>query len=130
MLSRCENPAAPNFQWYGARGITVCERWRAFANFLADMGERPSGTTLDRIDGTRGYQPGNCRWATPAEQSQNISTNKLNPTTATELANRARSGEPVAALALEFGVSRTTVCDLRDGRKWANVVGAWRKETT
>lgn len=55
-------------------GISVCERWRVFENFLADMGMRKEGTTLDRIDGTRGYEPGNCRWATKQEQSLNRSS--------------------------------------------------------
>jgi hypothetical protein len=71
MKSRCFNPNFLKYASYGARGITVCDRWLNFANFLADMGERPEGTTLDRIDNDGNYEPGNCRWATPAEQSAN-----------------------------------------------------------
>ena len=72
MIQRCTNPKAPNFAKYGGRGIAVCERWRlAFAFFYEDMRARPPGTSLDRIDGTRGYEPGNCRWATPKEQRAN-----------------------------------------------------------
>lgn len=56
---------------YGLKGITVCERWQSFVNFLADMGERPAGTTLDRIDGKGNYVPGNVRWATIEVQNAN-----------------------------------------------------------
>jgi hypothetical protein len=73
MRSRCFNPAATGFVHYGARGITVCERWRnSFENFLADMGRRPSARhSLDRIDNDGDYEPGNVRWATQAEQTAN-----------------------------------------------------------
>ena len=59
------------FYLYGGRGIRVCEEWAKFANFLRDMGERPEGHTIDRIDPARGYEPGNCRWATAAQQRAN-----------------------------------------------------------
>lgn len=70
MITRCENPKKKNFKYYGARGISVCERWRhSFQNFLADMGPRPEGQTLDRWPNRTGnYEPGNCRWATWKEQ--------------------------------------------------------------
>jgi hypothetical protein len=71
MLDRCLNPQAANFGRYGGAGITVCEEWKDFKRFLADVGERPAGTTIDRIDGRLGYEPGNVRWATPREQAQN-----------------------------------------------------------
>ena len=72
MRQRCNNPNHKHFNYYGGRGITVCDRWvSSFENFLNDMGERPSGMTLDRIDATGNYEPSNCRWATKEEQSRN-----------------------------------------------------------
>jgi hypothetical protein len=68
MTTRCLDPKAANYRRYGGNGVTICERWLDFNNFLADMGPRPKGMTLDRIDGAKGYEPSNCRWATPKEQ--------------------------------------------------------------
>lgn len=72
MRARCHNPKHSAYSRYGAKGISVCDRWRgSFSAFLADMGERPEGSTLDRIDNSKGYEPGNCRWATSAQQYEN-----------------------------------------------------------
>ncbi len=75
MNQRCTNPKKKTWKHYGGRGITICERWRGengFQNFLADMGPRPAGMTLDRWPNNNGnYEPGNCRWATPSQQNRN-----------------------------------------------------------
>jgi hypothetical protein len=76
MRARCTYPYVNGYHNYGGRGITVCERWESFENFLADMGERPEGRTLDRNDVNLGYEPGNCRWATLKEQSRNTRTTR------------------------------------------------------
>lgn len=78
MLGRCYNPKNAKYPRYGGRGIEVCERWRhSFKNFLTDMGKKPAGLTLDRIDNDKGYSPDNCRWATRARQNRNYSRNVM-----------------------------------------------------
>ena len=71
MLERCRSPQHHAYDRYGGRGITVCDRWLVFENFLADMGECPSGYSLDRINNDGNYEPSNCRWATDSEQNKN-----------------------------------------------------------
>lgn len=71
MVQRCTNPNYSNYEYWGGRGISVCDSWKTFSNFLHDMGERPPRTSIDRIDVNGNYEPGNCRWATISEQRAN-----------------------------------------------------------
>lgn len=77
MKRRCSDQAHRDFHLYGGRGISVCERWLSFESFLADMGERPAAMSIDRTDQNGHYEPGNCRWATPIEQQNNMRSNRL-----------------------------------------------------
>ena len=77
VISRCLIPSASGYSNYGGRGITVCERWRVFEEFISDMGECPDGLTIDRIDVNGNYEPGNCEWRTLKEQGRNKRSNRI-----------------------------------------------------
>ncbi|HAT3754847.1 TPA: AP2/ERF family transcription factor [Citrobacter amalonaticus] len=72
MMQRCYNPKANKYELYGGRGISVCQRWHDIAEFCKDMGNRPEGATLDRIDPDKNYEPGNCRWADIHTQNRHL----------------------------------------------------------
>lgn len=77
MRQRCGNATSREYSNYGGRGVRVCDRWSVFENFVADMGPRPEGASLDRIDNNGNYEPGNCRWATQALQSRNTRRTRM-----------------------------------------------------
>lgn len=121
MKRRCLSPQASNFTDYGGRGITVCQRWLKFENFLADMGDRPEGKSLDRIDNDGNYEISNCRWSTPLEQSKNkrprYSWDEIQ-----EIHGRAEHGESQASIARRMGVHQSTISLIRSGKSWKNTV--------
>lgn len=120
MRDRCTDPTSDSYPDYGGRGITICQRWiDSFEAFLADMGERPAGTTLDRIDGARGYEPGNCRWATAVEQNRNTRSVALNSVAVDLVRYMHKRGARRADLAHAFGVSESTIGNVVARRTWA-----------
>jgi hypothetical protein len=115
MRQRCFNPRSARYSYYGARGITVCDRWASFERFLQDMGEPPAGSTLDRIDNSGNYEPSNCRWATATEQQRNTRKVRL-------LTHNDRT-QCLAAWADEAGISVSTLRHrLRTGWSIANAL--------
>lgn len=102
MRQRCLNPKSDSFRYYGGRGIKICDRWiNSFENFLDDMGERPEGMTLDRIDVNGNYEPSNCRWATAKEQMNNTRYNRVITINGVTMS--------LAMWSDEYGVSATTI---------------------
>lgn len=121
MKERCTNRNHGEYERYGGRGIEVCMRWLSFGNFLADMGERPAGTTLDRFPNNDGnYEPGNCRWATPTEQARNRRTTRLTPDLVDEIHGRIEHGESQCSVARRLGLDSDYVSMIRRGLRWAN----------
>lgn len=106
MRYRCNSSSCRAYRRYGGRGISICERWNEFANFLADMGVRPPGLTLDRIDNDGNYEPGNCRWATVGQQARNRGSCRF------VVVNGERMNVEVAARTYGLGV--TTLCGRLD----------------
>lgn len=109
MLERCLYSKNSSYPYYGGRGIKVCNRWLRFENFLADMGVRPLGTTIERNDRDGHYEPSNCRWATASEQQSNKRSNRL-------LTFRGQT-KTQRQWAFVFKISETAICK-RLNRGW------------
>jgi hypothetical protein len=109
MRARCTRVTHPRYKDWGGRGITVCERWAKFENFLADMGEKPGGMTLERKDNSKGYSPENCVWATPAQQAANTRNFKLTPAVIAQAKALSAEGMTMIAIGRELGLNRHTI---------------------
>jgi len=115
MVARCTNPQHSHWKWYGARGITVCDRWRSFENFKADMGERPDGMTLERVDNSKGYDPDNCCWANWHAQARSRRSSS-----GAEAIMELRGERLTAAdWARRTGIPQSTLC-MRLKRGWSD----------
>ena len=111
MKGRCGNPNSTSYHKYGARGISVCERWASFHSFIEDMGKAPSEAhSIERIDNDGPYAPENCRWATPQEQANNCRTNRRISFLGRELT--------ISQWAVEIGISQRTLVARLDKLKW------------
>jgi hypothetical protein len=124
MKGRCYREKNNKFHSYGAKGVTVCDEWMDFRNFLRDMGERPDGASIDRIDNSKGYFKENCRWAIPELQSRNRGIHKNNNSGISGVHKDHRRGTWVAQLGCEkLGTSHDffEACCLRksaEALKW------------
>lgn len=125
MFQRCQNPNNRMYADYGGRGISVCERWRSFEVFLEDMGTRPRGKSIDRINNDLGYMPGNCQWSTRTEQNRNRRSVKLSVPLAQEALGRYEHGETLTSIAKRFGVTRPTIAQLVAGGTWVELDRPW-----
>lgn len=125
MLDRCHNPDAPNFKDYGARGISVCGRWRdSFEAFYEDMGPKPAGHSIERVNFQGNYEPGNCRWATILDQNRNKRDVVLTASIVADAKKRHAAGESVARLAREAGVKYHTMYQAIRGKSWKEIEAA------
>lgn len=120
MIQRCTNDKQDSWEDYGGRGIRVCERWiRNFEAFFADMGPRPSPMhTLDRKDANGNYEPGNCRWATRAQQAHTRRSTVLDWDIVDEIRGRHEHGEPNGSIARRLGIRSTRISAIVSNKAW------------
>jgi hypothetical protein len=118
MIERCTNPANASYRRYGAQGVEVCARWASLENFVADMGLRPAGFTLDRIDSTGHYSPQNCRWASVLQQQRNRRNVKCTEELAALIRADLAAGKTQREIAARVGLSQAVVSRIANNRIW------------
>jgi hypothetical protein len=119
MKRRCFKPKNSGYKYYGAKGVTVCQRWLdSFANFMADMGPRPKGMSIERKDSKGNYEPGNCRWATQTEQARNQRDTTMNMETAREIRRLYSTGKKPMQISRTLGVRWLIVKQICLGKTW------------
>jgi hypothetical protein len=126
MVARCRDERSIGYPRYGARGVTVCDRWAGpggLLNFVEDMGVRPDGMTIDRIDGSKGYEPGNCRWATDQTQGRNKRSVVLCAVSVCLIRHMSRRRQRTDDVAHAFGISSRHVRELVTYHSWKNITG-------
>lgn len=121
MKSRCQNPNEPRYKDYGGRGISVCDRWLKFENFLEDMGEKPRGLTLDRKNNDRGYCKENCKWSSKQEQARNRRMVKFTKSDVRTIKKCLRDGVKQKLLAQKYGVATTTINAIAKNKNWKGI---------
>lgn len=119
MLFRCNNVRAVNYEYYGGKGIKVCERWKSFENFLSDMGEKPTPQhQIDRIDSDKNYEPNNCRWVMPVINIRNRRHTKLNEGDIIKIKSLLKINVAQKIIAKDFNVAPSTITSIKQGRFW------------
>lgn len=128
MKNRCNDSSNIRYSRYGGASVKVCERWMSFVNFLADMGERPTGTSLGRLADSGNYEPGNCAWQTPAEQGKKGSENGRAQLTEEQVLciralykPRARRGCSAKNIAADLGVSFGIIDSIVRRATWRHI---------
>ena len=123
MKERCYNKKASNYLYYGEKGITVCQEWvNSFEGFLKDMGERPDGKTLDRIDGDKDYHIENCRWASPKEQARNRRSTKISEDVALKIREMFDGGIKTRVIADKYDISCDYVRLIGKRERWGGAL--------
>ncbi|MET3998844.1 hypothetical protein [Marinobacterium sp. MBR-109] len=118
MKKRCLNPDCKDYPNWGGRGITICNEWMDFNNFLRDMGEKPKGMTLERVNNDDDYKPGNCIWASRTAQSRNRRYTKMSAEQAAELKADREAGMTYPVLSEKYGISISHAHRIASGDSW------------